>query len=288
MRHALISSLLVASAYSHGVILKTIGANGVTAPGACVLDGTPRNCIVNSCGAQADTAIVRDFEINSGKYGPLGWTQGGGECKADAVISAWMGVGPVPRYSKGRQSTGQEDPKPSGGFPLLDLISFGCKRRLYDHETIISDNEGKGKDSGLPTTNDQGEISFVYRVVNEDGGGPLTVALDTWSAGTDKAAFVNAKKEEQARITKNVFGIPFVGLTTATGSECTITIKMPEGAVCKGEVAGLNNVCFARFRNMGQAGPFGGAGFFTQSSESRKRAIAYRLKKRMDIEGLEN
>lgn len=108
------------------------------------------------------------------------------------------------------------------------------------------------------------------------------MALDTWSAGTKPEAFTNAKAEERAKFVQNVFGIPIVGLTTATGAECTITIKLPDGAVCKGEVAGLNNVCFARFRNSGQAGPFGGSGFFTQSSESRKRAIKYRLMKRMD------
>ncbi|KAH7059896.1 hypothetical protein BKA57DRAFT_512929 [Linnemannia elongata] len=34
--------------------------NGVNAPGAIVLDGTPRDCIVNACGAQADTGIIRD------------------------------------------------------------------------------------------------------------------------------------------------------------------------------------------------------------------------------------
>lgn len=130
-----------------------------------MLDGTPRNCIVNSCGAQADTAIIRDAEIKSGKFGPLGWTQGGGDCKPDAVISSYMGLGSPPTYSKGRTSTGKDDPAASKGNPIFDLLSFGCKRRLYDHETIISDYQGKGKDVGLPTTNDQGEISFVYRVV---------------------------------------------------------------------------------------------------------------------------
>ncbi|KAF9271966.1 hypothetical protein BGZ88_005356 [Linnemannia elongata] len=39
----------------------------VNAPGACVLDGTPRDCVVNACGAQADTGIIRDDEIDRGK-----------------------------------------------------------------------------------------------------------------------------------------------------------------------------------------------------------------------------
>jgi hypothetical protein len=52
--------------------------------------------------------------------------------------------------------------------------------------------------------------------------------------------------------------------------------------VCEGKVAGLDNVCFVRVRNNVPAGPFGGAGFFTQSTEARKRAVSYRLKRRMD------
>lgn len=64
-------------------------------------------------------------------------------------------------------------------------------------------------------------------------------------------------------------------------------IKLSEGTVCRGEVAGLKNVCFVRIRNNAAAGPFGGAGFFTQSETARKRAVAYRMKKRMD-EGLED
>lgn len=45
-----------------------------------VLDGTPRDCIVNACSSQADSAIIRDAEIDRGMDGPLGWTQGGGDC----------------------------------------------------------------------------------------------------------------------------------------------------------------------------------------------------------------
>ncbi|KAJ2982030.1 hypothetical protein NQ176_g1658 [Zarea fungicola] len=288
MSRALVSSLLVASAYAHGVLLKTVGANGVDAPGACVLDGTPRNCIVNACGAQADTAIIRDAEINTGKYGPLGWTQGGGECKADAVISSFMGLADAPKYTKGSQSTGKEDPDQTKGFSFLGLLSFGGKRRLYNKETIVGDHHGLGRVYGLPTTNDRGEITFVYRLINEDGGGPLTVALDTWSAGTQKEAFANARPEERATILNNVFGIPFVSLSTATNSEYNVVVRLPEGAVCEGRVAGLDNVCFVRLRNMAQAGPFGGSGFFTQNSESRKRAVAHRLRKRAGRESLVN
>lgn len=60
---------------------------------------------------------------------------------------------------------------------------------------------------------------------------------------------------------------------------------MPEGMTCDGTVAGVDNVCVVRVRNGAAAGPFGGSAAFTQSAGARKRAIAYRLKKRMEIGG---
>lgn len=211
------TSLLAVSANAHGVLLKVEGANGVTAPGACgksyrpsdlywhchpcqsssainvnvtllVLDGTPRDCIVNACGAQADTAIIRDHEISTGKHGALGWTQGGGDCKPDAVIGEYMGLGQAPRYTGGRKPTGKEDPIESGrkrrreehvsritalfsrqsiiSLPLVGFLGFGGKRTSYPVETIVGDSAGKGKTDGLPTTNDNGELILVYRQVS--------------------------------------------------------------------------------------------------------------------------
>lgn len=60
---------------------------------------------------------------------------------------------------------------------------------------------------------------------------------------------------------------------------------MPEGMTCDGTVGGVDNVCVVRVRNGAAAGPFGGSAAFTQSSGARKRAIAYRLRKRMEIGG---
>lgn len=60
-------------------------------------------------------------------------------------------------------------------------------------------------------------------------------------------------------------------------------VKMPEGMTCDGKVGGAENVCVVRVRNSAAAGPFGGSAAFTQTKAGRKRAIAYRLKKRMEI-----
>ncbi|KFY95773.1 hypothetical protein V500_02661 [Pseudogymnoascus sp. VKM F-4518 (FW-2643)] len=303
MNRFFVSSLLVVGTYAHGLILMTKGANGVNAPGSCVLDGTPRDCIVNACGAQADTGIIRDKEIESGRYGALGWTQGGGDCKPDAVINEYMGLGTAPRYTGGRQSTGEADDLSQFGFasrvkrreeydlhahelfsrdsslngPLVGGLGSGGDRTSYPVETIVGDYTGWGKDHGLPTTDDKDQISLIYRQINEDGAGPLTAAIDPSSAATDWKAFKSAK------VVNNVPGDSPVGLSLATNTNFAVKVQVPNGTVCEGKVAGLDNVCFVRLRNIASAGPFGGAGFFTQSDGARKRAIAYRLKKRMEM-----
>lgn len=41
--------------------------DGINKSVGFIMDGTSRDCIVNSCGAQADTGIIRDDEIDRGK-----------------------------------------------------------------------------------------------------------------------------------------------------------------------------------------------------------------------------
>lgn len=133
---------------------------------------------MNACGAQADASIIRDDEIGTGKYGPLGWTQGRGECKPDAVIKEFMGLGKAPRYNGGRNPTGPVDPAEEQGdtrklrardsflnLPLIGFLGLGGKRTSYPEETIVGDYAGMGKDKGLPTTDDKGVIELVYRQV---------------------------------------------------------------------------------------------------------------------------
>lgn len=81
----------------------------------------------------------------------------------------------------------------------------------------------------------------------------------------------------------NMPGVGISGLSIATNTDYPITVQMPEGMTCEGEIAGVKNVCVVRVRNQAFAGPFGGAAAFTQSDKARKRAVAYRLKKRFEI-----
>lgn len=113
--------------------------------------------------------------------------------------------------------------------------------------------------------------------INQDGAGPFTADVDGTSGGTDEAAF------QKAQVTKDVPGLGVQGISLATSTEFDMQIKMPAGMTCDATVAGVNNVCVARVRNGAAAGPFGGSVAFTQTAAARKRAIAYRLKKRMEI-----
>lgn len=88
---------------------------------------------------------------------------------------------------------------------------------------------------------------------------------------------------QPATVTQDVPGLGIQGLSLATTTDFEMKVKMPAGMTCDATVAGTPNVCVMRVRNGAGAGPFGGSVAFTQSAAARKRAIAYRLKKRMEL-----
>jgi hypothetical protein len=105
----------------------------------------------------------------------------------------------------------------------------------------------------------------------------LDAAVDGTSGGNEESAF------QRAQVTRDVPGLGVQGLSLATNTDFPLEVQMPAGMTCDGTVAGVNNVCVVRVRNGAAAGPFGGSAAFTQSNAARKRAIAYRLKKRMEL-----
>jgi hypothetical protein len=56
------------------------------------MDGIPRDCPSAACGAQKDTAIIRDQEMGGIKASPLGRTLGSGPVYAATVINKFMGT----------------------------------------------------------------------------------------------------------------------------------------------------------------------------------------------------
>lgn len=105
----------------------------------------------------------------------------------------------------------------------------------------------------------------------------MDASVDGTSGGTSPDAF------QTAEVTQDVPGLGIQGISLATNTDFPLTVQMPDGMTCDATVAGVDNVCVVRVRNGAGAGPFGGSAAFTQSPESRKRAIVYRLKKRMEL-----
>ncbi|KAI1384805.1 uncharacterized protein F4822DRAFT_416305 [Hypoxylon trugodes] len=299
MRYSLIAtSGLLAVVSGHGLVTSIQGANGVVMPGLSVADGTPRDCSSNSCGSQADTSIIRDREIASGKASPLGRTQGNGPVDAATMIQNFMGGATAPTNNGSADSVGQEDDIPAnvgkrssffrrGLGDLLSGLTGGGKasskgsssksagnKTSVAQETSVAATAGQGATSGLPTCADDGSITMTFRQINQDGAGPIEAAVDGTSGGTDANAF------QTADVTQDVPGLGFLGLSAATNTDFPLTVQMPAGMTCDATVGGASNVCIVRVRNSTPAGPFGGSGAFTQSTAARKRAIAYRLKKR--------
>ncbi|KYK59099.1 cell surface protein [Drechmeria coniospora] len=304
MRSAVVYSTLVVAVWAHGLCTSMEGANGVS----------------NGCGSQADTSIIRDREISNGKASPLGRTEGGGPVSAAASIEYFMtGAGTAQRNKGANGATGQEDDLSAlgrsrqrreehkrqigklfggagagagaglggllgglGGAGRGSAAGGGGKKSNFAEETMVADTAGQGATSGLPTTNDQGEISMVFRQINQDGAGPMRADIDATSGGTDPSAF------QRAEVTQDIPGLGIGGLSLATNTEFPLKVQMPPGMTCEAQVGGASNVCIVRVRNSAAAGPFGGSGAFTQSPSAKKRAIAYRLRKRFQISRVED
>ncbi|KAL2140456.1 hypothetical protein VTI28DRAFT_3774 [Corynascus sepedonium] len=279
----LLVSLLTTGSSAHGVVTLIKGANGVDMPGLTVADGTPRDCSSNRCGSQADTAIIRDREISSGRAGPLGRTQGNGPVDAATMVAAFMGTGAAPpNVSAETASVGVEDDLGGlsnfriGARQLLKGLFGGGGGRgqasAVKTESNVAAMAGQGATSGLPTCADDGTITMVFHQINQDGAGPIEAAVDGTSGGTDPAAF------QPAEVTQDVPGLGFGGLSLATSRDFPLEVRMPAGMTCDATVAGVDNVCVVRVRNSAIAGPFGGSAAFTMSPEARKRAVAYRMR----------
>lgn len=156
-----------------------------------VADGTPRDCSSNGCGSQADTAIIRDREIESGEVGPLGRTQGNGPVDAAAMISVFMGdaaaasvgtndansgVGVEDDLKAAREGADAEDKKKrkmrARQFNIGNLFGGGGGNNAEGvkaegpPETIVADTAGAGGDSGLPTANEDGTVDLTFRQVS--------------------------------------------------------------------------------------------------------------------------
>lgn len=265
----LCAAFAVTSVFSHGVITEVKGANGVTMPGLTVVDGTPRDCPSAGCGAQSDTAIIRDAELGTAKASALGRSKADGPITATKMMAVFMGDGGANKTARAIHD--------ANNFYKRDLHTRqkggSVKTPAGTKETGVAAAAGVGASDGLPTTSDSGEVSMTLHQINQDGAGPFTAMVDATSGGTDPAAF------KQAQVTQNVPGL-VAGISTTTTTDFPVKVQMPAGMTCSGTVGSASNVCVVKMQNKTPAGPFGGAAAFTQSPAAKKRAIEYNLAKR--------
>jgi len=281
MKYSYVLAALVASVSAHGVITEVQGANGVTMPGLSVADGTPRDSPNPLSGSEADTSIIREREMSSGRASPLGRTSNG-PVDADKAISVFMGAAAAPNANNKRQLDEilGGGAAAGGNNAAAGADSAGTKTAQGAVEGGVSKAAGQGKASGLPTTSDDGTVSMTFHQVNQDGAGPLTAQIDATSGGKDASAF------KEAKVTQNVPGIGIGGLSAASTMDFPVKVQMPAGMTCQGSAGGANNVCVVRLQNAALAGPFGGSAAFTQSKGAKKRAIEYNLRKRHMARGV--
>jgi hypothetical protein len=180
-------------------------------------------------------------------------------------------------FGGGKGAAGGAAGGAGGATGIAGLLGGGGDKVSGPPEARVAAAVGAGATSGLPTCAEDGTVTMTLRQINQDGAGPFTADVDGTSGGTDEQAM------QKATVVKDVPGLGVQGLSLATNTEFQMQVQMPAGMTCDATVAGASNVCVMRVRNGAAAGPFGGSVAFTQSTAARKRAIAYRLKKRMEL-----
>lgn len=202
-------------------VLQSLTVHLVTAPRSKWLPLRRQGVILiisSGCGSQADTAIIRDREIASGKATPLGRTQGNGPVNAAVMVAAFMGTGTgaapptnqgasgsvgvednIPQNAQGRDGAGARRRQLFGGLfggggaggaggnagatGITGLLGGGGTKAEGPPEARVAAAAGAGASSGLPTCADDGTVTMTLRQVNQDGAGPFNAAVDGTSGG---------------------------------------------------------------------------------------------------------
>lgn len=152
------------------------------------------NNSISGCGSQADTAIIKDSEIASGKAGPLGRTQGNGVVDAAVMVGAFMGTGAAPPANNGASGSvgvedniqgqaGQQQKRQllagllgggkgkaggagAGATGIAGLLGGGGDKNTGPPEAGVAAAAGAGASSGLPTAAADGTVTMTMRQVS--------------------------------------------------------------------------------------------------------------------------
>ncbi|KZV86992.1 hypothetical protein EXIGLDRAFT_741483 [Exidia glandulosa HHB12029] len=120
-----------------------------------------------------------------------------------------------------------------------------CGRTKAGGVNDIATNVAAAVDAGLPTADENGQVSMTLHQVNGDGAGPYTCDVSTDATGNSFQAMtvVTQVPGKNSR-------------SRAKATDFALVAQMPAGATCTGGPAG--NACIVRCRNDAAAGPFGG------------------------------
>lgn len=143
--------------------------------------------------------------MRGGRASALGRTQGNGPVDANAVIARYMGgANSAPTNNGASGATGTEDDLSGlpagaaqrnderkrqlgqlfggllgggggggGATGLAGLTGGGGTKNNFAQESMVADTAGSGSTQGLPTSDDSGVVSMVYRQVRDTERNPL-------------------------------------------------------------------------------------------------------------------
>ncbi|KAG9083386.1 hypothetical protein FS749_006067 [Ceratobasidium sp. UAMH 11750] len=134
----------------------------------------------------------------------------------------------------------------------------GVTAKPYQQDTSIIRDSGimTGKVGPCGRTKQRGAIDIdAEMAVNQDGAGPYTCDVSANGSKTFK----------YAKVTKNIVGIPLIGLSLAAAKDFPLNVQMPSGMRCAGGPNG--DACIVRCRNTTPAGPFGSCVIVTHTQK---------------------
>ncbi|KAG8710347.1 hypothetical protein FRC09_000176 [Ceratobasidium sp. 395] len=179
-------------------------------------------------------------------HGLITAVQGG-----NGIVGAGMGVDPSTPRDGVTAKPYQQDTSIIRDSEIMTGKVGPCGRTKQRGAIDINAEMAAATAAGLPSVSPNGEIQMTLHQVNQDGAGPYT--CDVSADG--------GKTFQSAMVTKNIVGIPLVGLSLAAAKDFPLNVQMPGGMKCAG---GPNSdACIVRCRNTTPAGPFGSCVVFT-------------------------
>ncbi|KAG9088722.1 hypothetical protein FS749_001944 [Ceratobasidium sp. UAMH 11750] len=173
----------------------------------------------------------------------------------NGVTGAGMGVDPSTPRNGVTAKPYQQDTSIIRDSEIMTGKVGPCGRTKQRGAIDIDAEMAAAAYAGMPSVSPNGEIQMTLHQVNQDGAGPYT--CDVSADG--------GKSFKYAKVTKNIVGIPLIGLSLAAAKDFPLNVQMPSGMRCAGGPNG--DACIVRCRNTTPAGPFGSCVIVTDTQK---------------------